>query len=451
MRNEANADERSVSWKVLLPITEGIRILAVGLTPEEATGLARSYGSVNVTPGEQKYDIVVIGKEIRDAVAIDDYLSPLANDGTLVACSRFAQRSAKKRGLTCVGQYAGLPPKQPRVFIPLTSRKTREAGLSFHSPGSLPGKAWLNMTRFLNSAGFVAHLRHGSVTIWTSGKHSNMPSIQRWISRETGWDVGDMVIYAGSDSADRKITVLAMSPDCNRKIIVKIADTEPAVAAVNRESASLRILAQSSLAAAVPSVIAEDSFGPYFIQLQTFLNRGSGQYGTLSDAHMNFLSALSHINRESIPIHKTMEWLIISEAKGLPDAITRIASHIKNVRVANAEIDCHMIHGDFAPWNIITQGDSILVYDWENSNPSGFPFHDIFHFIYRQASLVGPWKGASAVVATMKNAAAHLVRASGVKCDVNIALSMWCIKEYLYKSNPKLLEIASLIDRIQCE
>lgn len=460
MNSNVAVDERAVSWKVLLPVDVSNSVLALGMTAEEIAGLSRSYHHIDVLPSAHKYEIIIIGKEIVDDASTDNCLSCLADEGTLVVVgSGNIRREIKRKGLICLGEYAALPPKQPRLFIPLSSRKVRDSGLSFHSPGSLQSKVWLSIAQTLSFAGIVNHLRRDTVSIWTSSvKPSNMPSIARWITERVGWNVSEKIVYTGSDSADRKITVLAMSPDCSKKVIARIADTDLAAMAIKKESVALRQLAlSSSLYGLVPSFIAEGECGPYMIQLQTCLPKARGQFKSLSNAHINFLSELSKINRTNVPFRNTKTWLFVNEAVTslsagkLPDAINHIAAYLTNNCASDQVVDCHMTHGDFAPWNIIYRKDSILVYDWENSHPDGSPFHDVFHFIYSQANLVGPWPGSVALLKMMMDAATRLANMSKIICDPDLALSLWCINEYLCKPDPRLIELAIELNRIKNE
>jgi uncharacterized protein YggU (UPF0235/DUF167 family) len=445
MIDDAKIDERSVSWKALLPVSTENRVLAIGLTQEELNGVSRSYHLIDKRPRKPKYEIALVGKNIKDSGLINICLSCLSDSAVMVVCSDNVNRAIKNSNLTHCGAYAALPLNHPRLFIPLTSRKSIKAGLGFYSPGSLRNKAFLLFAKVLNTAGIVKHLRGNTINIWVKGKTSNEQLIKYWLSEKMGWPVGEIVIYTGADSVKRKITILAISSDYKNKIIAKIADTSTAVAAIKQESSALSRLSQSSLANLVPSLIIEDNFGPYFIQIQTALPKQTMQHAFLSNTHLDFLIKLSQINRHSLPINNTSEWRCINQTLDYPLPMHNILSKLKRYNFSDKKIDCHMVHGDFVPWNIIYKKDSILVYDWEDSIPLGLPFHDAFHFIYRQASLVGPWKGASVIINRMKSTSTFLKNAAKINCDINIALSIWCIKEYLNKPDTRLIDIATII------
>jgi hypothetical protein len=459
MRKDATPDEHAVSWKVLLPISQESRVLALGMSDGELRGLARTFRHVDTSPNVRGYATIVLGDEASEPQTAGGYFSHMTSNGVLVAVgSSMVYDVVRQSGWRCVAEYACLPSSQPRIFIPLASKRVRNSGLDFHSPGSLRRKAWLWGAKGLSSIGITAHLRNKTVAFFTAGSQMDGEgSLKHWISRRTGWSVDEMVVYAGSESPARKITALGLSSDCCRQIVARIGDTDLAAAAIRQEAAALHVLAHSPLAGSVPALIAEGEYGPYVIQLQSCLPKVRGQCRTLSNAHIGFLSALSRINRTSVPIHRTAAWHIFikvatsPEAGKLPEAIRHIASRLANDDTANRIVECHMIHGDFAPWNIICQDGSILAYDWEESNPVGFPFHDVFHFIYRQASLVGPWQGATGVLKAMRNAAVRLAHTSEIRCDVNLALSLWCIKEYTCKPAPRLVELATELERMKHE
>jgi len=459
MRKDKNSDERGVSWKVLLPMCQENRVLAIGLHDSELHGFTRTYKHVDASPNDSRYDIIVFGDQFHGPQPYERYLSYLTPNGVLVAvCSSRKRDLVRQSRWRYVAEYACLPSNQPRIFVPLVSKQVRNIGLDFHSPGSLQRKAWLWGAKGLSYVGITAHLRHKTVTFFTTGSQMDgEDSLKHWISRRIGWSVDWIIIYAGSESPTRKITALGMSSDCHKQIVARIGDADITAAAIRRESAALRVLAQSPLADSVPALISEGECGSYVIQLQSCLPKARGQYKTLSNVHISFLSALSRINRISIPIHRTAAWHIVSEAETspkvgkLPEAIRHIASRLLNNGTADKIVECHMIHGDFASWNIIYQNDSILVYDWEESNPAGFPFHDVFHFIYRQASLVGPWPGPAAILKMMRDAAGTLAHSSDIRCDVMNALALWCIREYTVKPDHRLIELAVEIERTKHE
>ena len=456
MKNEVRPDERAVSWKVLLPISRDSRVLALDMNEGEISGLSRTFRQVDTLPDGSKYDVLVFGKLKSESQSVDMYLSQLTSKGVVVAVgsSKIRDKLCQSRW-QCVAEYSCLPSSQPRIFLPIVSTRVRNCGLDFHSPGSLQGKVRIWCAKGLSFFGITAHLRYKTVAFFTTDRQIHGDgSLKDWISQRIGWTVKEMVIYAGSESHARKITALGLSSDCLKKIVVRIADSDLGNAAIKRESAALHVLSETPLADSVPLLVAEGEYGPYSIQLQSCLPKARGQCRSLSDAHLEFLSALSRINRVNVSIYKTVEWDIVRQASvtsydgTLPEPIKYVASGLLNIGIGENTVECHMTHGDFVPWNIIRRNDSIYVYDWEDFSLVGFPFFDVFHFIYRQASLIGPWPGARGVLKVMRDKATRLARSAGIGCRIEIALAMWAIKEYSCNPSHRLDEIARELTKV---
>jgi len=48
-------------------------------------------------------------------------------------------------------------------------------------------------------------------------------------------------------------------------------------------------------------------------------------------------------------------------------------------------------HGDFAPWNLILDGNVARAVDWEEGCMEGFPHLDLCHYLLQTAALVYRW------------------------------------------------------------
>ena len=58
---------------------------------------------------------------------------------------------------------------------------------------------------------------------------------------------------------------------------------------------------------------------------------------------------------------------------------------------ASVTVPCSLCHGDFAPWNFRCHDRKLQIYDWEDAAENMPIGIDLFHFMFRQASLLGPW------------------------------------------------------------
>ena len=56
---------------------------------------------------------------------------------------------------------------------------------------------------------------------------------------------------------------------------------------------------------------------------------------------------------------------------------------------AGAGTKTGLTHGDFAPWNLLRTGHGWVVVDWEQADPAGPRFHDLFHYLVQAHALLG--------------------------------------------------------------
>lgn len=219
-------------------------------------------------------------------------------------------------------KFLGLPVVKPRVWIDLSSAKSKRAGLSMHSPGRkvlrwavkvLGWFAWLPIEKILR----------GPV------KRFDELDGHEVIERTVGAPIEYMTLYMGNDSAKTKLTVLMRvsrsgESKPKRDVIVKLGRTPEAGEAIRNEVKVLKKLMATPLCAQVPVVQGDvGTEGAWTWSVQSVLPKGRSPV-RLEKAHYEFLSKLKRIG---------------------------------------------ISHGDFAPWNCSIVGGQLFVYDWEDAGP----------------------------------------------------------------------------------
>ena len=459
MNKLTRLDERGVSWKVLLPIGSESRICAIGLDESGLVALSRTYNTIDVKPSERlQYDAVIIGDKMNgDLYGLYNLISLVKPDGVVVNTGRKSIKEwLNSAGFKHSRYYAALPPAEPRLFVPLASRKLRGKGLAFHSPGSVKARVGLTVAKGLNLIGFKRHLMRRTVGIYARYRSVlDTHGLVEWISKEVGYSILDMIVYTGSESSQRKITALAIAASGSSDVIVKIADTELAVQAIRQETQALRAIAASDLSQHAPTLSAEGQWCGYHIQLQEQIVRpNSKQVTRLTRSHFEFLSNLSTMSRKILPLKETLAWQNVKAMAGYvssqtsPQLVLVTLQKVLSDEFANTPVVCHRTHGDFAPWNIRIHKSKLFVYDWEDSQPEGLALTDVFTFVFRQAALVGPWPGAERVVLQMIEAASILVVIAHITTDIAVPLYIWALQEYQLKSCNKTAEVITELNRI---
>ena len=88
----------------------------------------------------------------------------------------------------------------------------------------------------------------------------------------------------------------------------------------------------------------------------------------------------------------------------------------------------------------------LVVYDWEDSVPDGLALTDAFHFLFRQASLVGPWPGGQRVVEASQSHVSVLRRHLGLSGEIaELLLSVWALGQYVDRLSLHMEEVIGAI------
>jgi len=469
-------DERSASWKLLVPGRRRDRLLVLGLDAGGVAGLARWWQQVrsldapdggpdehlarihissSVNGTEAEYDAAVIANwphgEHADVARIASLLAP---DGVLVclgfAGSQLTAPELRRCGLSHVRSYAALPASRPRLFFSTASPAMRSKGLSFHTPGSRRARWLVRASRRLSAFGLRQHLQRGAVLI--AGRDTDPDTrndLAHWLSQQLGRPLRDLVVYAGSESPARKLTALAVADDGHDDVVAKLADTTAATEAVLRESEALAALADTPVGLHLPGLLLEGTWRDCAVQVQGCVPSDAlRQVSKLNGALMQFLVELSHVGRATMPVRATAAWQRIDtylrngSGDAAPPAVARCARRMTAPEAAEQPVVCHRTHGDFASWNIKWQGDHPFVIDWEESRPAGLALSDTCHFAYRQASLVGPWPGGRAMLRTLQTTCDELARRADLPpAGVETALHLWMLDEYISRPSAHVISV----------
>jgi hypothetical protein len=172
------------------------------------------------------------------------------------------------------------------------------------------------------------------------------------------------------------------------------------------------------------------------------------QVARLTPMHRAFLLGLSQLGHKVVPLRETQIWSRLkswSQTDRLSDTPHPVGSLLNTAlsgSFAEKPVVCHRTHGDFAPWNIKVRARSLFVYDWEDSLPDGLALTDAFHFLYRQASLIGPWPGATRMMHRMLSEVAPLCRPERAQIpDPMTYLQTWMLNEYLNSPSEHIVEM----------
>ncbi len=358
----------------------------------------------------------VVQSLLRHDVQVDVTCDPGSDYDAIV---EYGVRGASKRTGYQAHCFMGLPATLPRIWIDLSTPRSRVSGLNVHRPGRwfMRAAVWgIKLLARFTSCLVVPGL-YVTVHSKTRGHSSNsvLDCAAAAILHEA---IQFLTLYSGSIDQKRKITV-RLCLQSGRQVIAKVADTAAGKAAVLQESAALKWLSATEVASQVPQILGEPfEENGAMVQFQSLLP--DGRYmSALGPAHLQFLKALRNKSRQQmalkdIPLYRALQKTDIfrrgMEARqdslplsGFAGAISS-CDLLEMVRCLkeNEEtlLEVGFSHGDFAPWNCslsTASSPQLFVYDWEDADPLAPAGIDVFHFLYKQAVLVGPWEGMDAI------------------------------------------------------
>jgi hypothetical protein len=419
-------DERLCTWKVLLPADAYSHILALGVSEGIVKSLLRSYGSVDTEIADYTGSTTPAGNGNAYSCVIlaADRFVPLSarliNEAqTLVVLGK--HEDARLRSFSSK-RLLGIPAANPRIWMDLASANSRRAAFEMHRPGRFRARLFLMLLKAWSRFSPWMPISGRLVTIYVRG--SAPAFLDEPVRRLFGESIRYSTLYSGSDAPERKITA-CLKLQSGREIIAKIADTDAGREAIQREFDTLEWLKrETSVSGSVPACLGSVEQGALYVQFQTAIPKG--RYDSqLRDEHRRFLNELYLTSRRAVklrelPLYQRLAQTMASDGNREAQKIFRYLSDRGDATIQSA-----FAHGDFAPWNCVLANNQLYVYDWEASDrlaPAGL---DVFHFLYRQARLIGPWLGLDIIVRKWRQGVQEEVRA-----EEGIYLALYLLREY---------------------
>ena len=428
--DESLFHERMGAWKIFLPATPTMAILAIGVSKYVLVSLARSWNVVHALNVERRdfyWSLQQLQKvgfrgrlseiESRDllpcsygSIAIDvdsgrnlnlqSMLELLAPGGAIAwfggHANLLSAHDLSEAGYVDSRRYALLPPDGLRIILPLNDSRLTKAGLRLFVPAKAINRLAVNVARFLSLAGYQRFLGIRQVVV--ARKKGNLPGasyILDWMSQQLNRPVTDATVHPGTNDADgvRKPTLQLLDNHGQVIGIAKLADMDGARKAIDRETFTLkRLNTFSDIRAAIPTIITNGEWNGHAVQVQSAVGPGKKRFcPNIQNEHLQFLICLSKVDRTYGVLEKWRHWPTIwhwaqntnptppNHINSLSTLLTTSADKLKGLI-----LPFHRIHGDFAPWNVLIGKNTISVVDWEQSDADGLPLYDLVYFLTRR-------------------------------------------------------------------
>ncbi len=406
-------------WKFLLPASKESPVLGIGLEGRDLASLGRSWTLIDVLDSKdaalswaveqakslgQTYKFRILerfnpqGKYPAIAVNVKEGLSGgagpfydvLEPGGMVIFLGQQRHLPTRhelvKLGFRAMREYMFLPFENPTILVPLLSRRSIKASVSFMNPEDLLKRLALRFFPLAPAARILGTL--GSQFLMVAQRPGRLPEgsyLFDWISEKIGETVVDATVYGGWTKQvfqlfGSKSQILGYA---------KTSDVVPGEQSLQRENKILKALTgHRELTPFLSPNVFMDHWQRHTVQIMQGSASSPQKRGWhLTPAHYDFLNRMGEIDVREMPLEQWPVWTVLwnwaheGEFASQDDRQTAqriIKSCAQNL--SNGKIPFHRVHGDFSPWNTLLHRGRLTVIDWEDSTCCGLPLYDFVYF-----------------------------------------------------------------------
>ena len=193
-----------------------------------------------------------------------------------------------------------------------------------------------------------------------------------------------------SPAAGRMGKAVVLLTSGNRRVYLKIADSDPHRSHLVREAHALSRLADVGFGPShVPEAVASGRVGDaQFVGLSSPNERLGKPLRGPHTRVVRFLERLAVLTGRDACVAQSYVWDDVS--LGLqrwleidPEGYRAAVDTGDELRTSLGELELSLpdVHGDFVPWNTFSTDEGVFVIDWEWSQEFGLPCYDLFNFL----------------------------------------------------------------------
>jgi aminoglycoside phosphotransferase (APT) family kinase protein len=199
------------------------------------------------------------------------------------------------------------------------------------------------------------------------------------------------LLAPGSDSLKKVLAFIGVPGRDDPVLVLKMPRTEAAIAALEREAASLHALHASGTApAGVPRVVYTHRDGTVLRAVAESPLEGKPLFelldrrrqGELAQRATEWLVELARESQATERRRKTALDLAADAADSAPPAHRALLTDAGRLASAADSLPVAFEQRDFSPWNVHVGHDGgLVVFDWESAEPEGFPGLDLIYLL----------------------------------------------------------------------
>ncbi len=373
------AEQRFLAWEPLFPVAS--RFEGSGLPAWLAVHLAEQDSH------EPARVLISSDAEAGDLPALEGY------EGVVALNSSLSPRRLREAGFEYVSTFAALPSiEDPRWLIPLERGGVAAEALNNYTPYRPAARLKLKILRLMLRTGPVLW-RPQKVTI----ARRNPPELlQRLRGLLPNGEI-HLAVSTGTAGPGRKSTLAALDGSGAPLAFAKMAETATAERLMQNEALILREIGDANRPQlAGPRLLFEGQLDGHPVTIQSPV-AGRPAPRNMCESHFLFLQTLSHgLPRpgiESAFLRSLPERL---DAVGLSSGGLPLVLHQAIQILAEINLSPTLLHGDFAPWNLRLESNTITAFDWEYGVLDGLPGLDELHHHWQTGFLLHGWSAKQA-------------------------------------------------------
>jgi Phosphotransferase enzyme family len=316
---------------------------------------------------------------------------------------------------------------RPRWVLPLAGRRVLRSAMAVYTPVTLRGLAAWHGARAVISCGFGQLLPGRRV--------SAHPPLLDSVSQLIGIERGHV---AGASSFDGERGILCVIDDSGRiRAFVKLAWSDQHAESLRRESDTLDRLKGMSMTVRLPRVIFSGELEDFATLVITpVLGRPRLRPGGLGTQLVQASATIFRNNAGKRPLAAALP---ATEAED-PEWSRLLGETRAAIEPwAERSVPVGLVHGDFAPWNLLEAGRSIGIVDWEEARFDGLPFWDLWHYAVQTAALTRRPRSMVALHRAIRGEGPlwHALQYYASRVDLPVELGRMILPLYLAATGPQ--------------
>ena len=424
------------AWRVMLP-SHGIRTFGIfGFDDADRSFWRIAMSQYDLVPSGEAGDISVIdadhfmGKsdEVADEFGGAQAICIVGSGSRVIRWKQLVNKSYAH-----CREYALLPASEPRVLVPLSTRRHILEGLRIHRPGRLEARVALFIVTFFARIGSYVLLRRRVLLIATRHSAAEFAEIGGMVvGTKSQVRPSNYALYFGAPKRDRKFVALPLS-EREPETILKIAESAGGRKSLLRESNALMELQATSIARYVPKLIELRNEKGLSILRQEYRARRYVRKRQLDNEVTRFLVNISAVGQRWSSLKGELDVLqkksnAINSTNRM-EGLERVLGALDSASQQGVKMCSHWTHGDFAPWNICWSRTGLFVFDWEESQRSDVALTDAFYYAMAPLIHIGRRPNTARILHNALQFSVRVASEAGLRgIDVHVHFAVFALR-----------------------